>query len=487
MTDLWDARRGAPKGRPLAPLPPKITTYPGASRSVEDQHDGLTPPDPTGAVNANFIVEFINGFFSIYNKRDGSLVNRVTDGEFWKAARISSPGLAIDPRIVFIPDAGRRGQWLAVQLDMGKRVLMATTSPNDPDSDPSIDPRSPKWQGSAFDFPGNDFTMLGYDATGVYIGTDAKDGRGGRMPEIAAISRGNALAWPPRVSSPGNVKITAPGSPEEYGYSLYPVIERGEPTSVAIAIGVDNVTKQHLTYSLISNRDIVSHGQIEVPPFEPVPRNYRVKQPCYTDGQPSQILFDNDGVVAAPMSDGSNIWVAPTVSSGPNERDPATHLGVRWYRLAIDPWSRKPSLAKCGVIGGQNYDYFNPSILSFGKDDYTIVSLSRSGNALTPTKPVDPDCGNIGAYVALVRETSTDFWYELFTLRSGLAYDYIPNTVQRWGDCSTVCGDPTSPRTAWIFNQYVTQGGLWVMNERGEGKSTSQNCDVIARIDLPPA
>ena len=474
MTDLVDARRGAPQGI----ITPKITTWAGADRPVEKQRDGWTPPDPTGAVNANNIVEFINGFFSIYDKQNGIVVNRVTDVTFWGRAGVQ-PGNIVDPRIVFIPDAGRGGQWLAMQLDMGHRVLIATTSPDDPRANPAIG----NWKGAAFALEGNDFTMLGYDSNGVYVRTNVEYGEG-RAPEIAVILRTDALAWPPQVG-PGQVRIIGPLKPEDYGINLYPVIDQSRGATAALAIGVDTVTRQHLTYAQISNGTIVYHDKIEVPSFFPVPFNFRVKQP--NPKGLNWIIFDSSGAVAAPMGDGSNIWVAHTVSSGPNERDPATHLGVRWYRLAIDPWSRKPSLAKCGVIGGQNYDYFNPSILSFGKDDYTIVSLSRSGNALTPTKPVDPDCGNIGAYVALVRETSTDFWYELFTLRSGLAYDYIPNTVQRWGNCSTVCGDPTSPRTAWIFNQYVTQGGLWVMNERGEGKSTSQNCDVIARIDLPPA
>jgi hypothetical protein len=134
-------------------------------------------------------------------------------------------------------------------------------------------------------------------------------------------------------------------------------------------------------------------------------------------------------------------------------------------------------LAKWGVIGYHDYDFFNPSILSLGENDYTVVSLSRSGNSSTSSDPRSRDCGNIGAYAALVRETPTDDWYEIFTLRSGQANNYIPNVAQRWGDYSTICRDPTNPRTTWLFNQYVTHGGV----------STSLNCDVIARIDVPPA
>jgi hypothetical protein len=471
MTDMHDARRGAPTG-----VSPKITTWEGASRPVKTQQDGSTPPDPTGAVNTNSIVEFINGFFSIYDKPSGTLLTRVSDADFWGAASVS-PGNLVDPRVVFIPDAGQggHGQWLAVQLDMGHRVLMATTNPNDSRADPRIG----NWKGSAFDLEGNDFTMLGYDANGVYIGTNVAYGEG-RVPEIAVIARASALAWPPRVG-PGQVRIIGPLKPEDYGTNLYPVIAAGGDGTVGLAIGVDTVTGRHLTYSQISNGTIVYHDKIEVPSFFPVPRGYRVQQPYDPDGTLSRIIFDATGAVAAPMGDGSNVWVAHTISSSAQYQPGTTHLGVRWYRLAIDPVFHRPSLAKWGEIGYPCYDFFNPSILSFGKDDYTILSLSRSGDSSTSIHPESRDCGNIGAYAVLVRETANDYWYEIFTLRSGLAKNYIPNIAQRWGDVSTIFKDPTSSRTAWIFNQYVTQGGV-----DGNGKSTSLYGDVIARVELPP-
>jgi hypothetical protein len=288
MADMRDARRGAPKGPA-----PTIVTYTGASRSVQAQQNSATPPDPSGAVNAGYIVELINDAFSIYDKQTGNLVSRDDPAKFWASAGL--PGVpVVDPRIVFIPDARPHGQWLAVQLELGRRVLMATTSPNDP----LADPRLGKWKASAFAFPGNDFTMLGHDANGVYIGTIARSGQE-RVPEIAVMSRSKALAWPPQVGGPGDAKIIGPLSPEEYGYSLYPVIDQSREGTVGTAIGVDNVTKQHLTYSLISNGTIVYHDKIEVPAFNPVPKGYRVKQP-YEIGHQSRIIFDDDGVVAAP-------------------------------------------------------------------------------------------------------------------------------------------------------------------------------------------
>ena len=146
----------------------------------------------------------------------------------------------------------------------------------------------------------------------------------------------------------------------------------------------------------------MAHDKIEVPPFYTVPAGYTLKQPYDKNGDLSRIAFYNDGLVSAPMGDGSNVWLAHTISSTPNRGGPDQQLGVRWYRLAIDPVSHRPTLAKCGVIGYRCYDYFNPSILSFGKDDYTILSVSRSGDAFTSSHPTSPDCGNIGAYAVVI-------------------------------------------------------------------------------------
>jgi hypothetical protein len=413
MTDQWDARRGAPKG-----IAPKIITYTGAARPDDLQLDSATPPDPNGAVNASSIVELTNDFFTIYDKASGGeAAPRMDAKTFWLYAGIPDfRGGVVDPRLLFLPDARPQGRWLAVQLDLGNRVLIATSNPDNP----TIDPRYRQWKGAAFDFAGNDFTMLGYDARWVYIGTNVESGQS-RMPKIAVIPRAKALAWPPLVG-PNDVKFIGPLDPKDYGIYPYPVIAPQGDGTVGLMIGIDTVTRSHLAWSLIANGTIADHGKIAVPSFYTVPAGYMLKQPYDRDGTESRVYFNNDGVVAAPTADASNVWLAHTISSTPNPRGDNQQLGVRWYRLAIDPVSRQPSLAKCGDIGYRCYDHFNPSILSFGKDDYT------------------------------------------------------PNVKQRWGDYSTICRDPTNPRTAWMFNQYVTQGG----------PSTSRNCDVMARMDLPP-
>jgi len=449
---------------------PVVRCFNGITSAEQARIGGTSfTPDCNGAVSNSYFVEFINNAFSVYDKETGALVgNRVSNTDFWRAAGVE-PSLVVDPRIAFLPDAGRRGQWLAVQINIGYRVLIATTDPNDPQADPRVG----QWKASAFDLPGNDFTMLGYDLNGIYIGVNssASPAPDVRWPQIVFIPRANALAHPPQVG-PAVIRIMGPLAKDEYGDNLFPMIDQsGAGWPYATAIGVDKVSKRHLTFSLISAQfgEILSHGTIEVPPFEPVSQGFRVKQPFSS----SNVMFDNSGIVAAPIGDGFDIWVAHTVLN-----QQYGSLAVRWYRLFIDPMSRFPGLAASGDIFQPHYDHFNPSILSLGRDDYTVVSLSRSGDYSTPQNPTDPACGNIGAYAALVRETQSGSTCTVVPLKSGQAGNYVTQgSAIRWGDYSTICRDP-DPRHArrlWTINQFVLQGG----------QTTSQWCDAIASIDLP--
>jgi len=444
---------------------PMIRAFTGTSGT---DLGGLTfTPDSNGAVDRRYFVELLNGAFAIYDKATGSLVGpRVSAIEFWARAGIQQP-VPTDPRIVFIPDAGRHGQWLAVQLDIGNSVYIATTDPNDPLTDPSLG----KWKASEFPLKGNDAAMLGYDLDGIYVGSNTSEQEGlPRAPQIVFIPRSNALAWPPRVG-PEDIKVIGPLRNRGWPNFLCPTIDQsGAGWSYETAIAVDTFSNRHLTFALISHqfRDVVSQGTIEVPPFKPVPAGHAVQQPYAWNGLTA--LFYNTSIVAAPTGDGFNIWVAHTVLKpdyGP--------LVIRWYRLFIDPRTRFPGLAAWGEIGQPRYDCYNPSILSFGKDDTTVVSFSRSGNPDTPSNPDDPACGNIGAYVALVRESDPGK-PEVFVVRSGKANNYITGQNMRWGDYSTICRDPdpAHPRRVWLINQYVLQGG-----------ANSRWCEVFASVDVP--
>jgi hypothetical protein len=434
-----------------------IKTFNGTNsdQAKEVSRDSFTPDCNGGADHSRF-VEFINGVFSIYDKNTGQLISRVSDQSFWQKAGIGDAANTVDPRIVCIPDAGQRGygQWFTAQIEMSTRaqVYVACTNPQDSLPDPSLG----KWKASAISLPGADFTQLGYDARGIYIGSQTAV-EGGRAPQIIFIPREKALSWPPQVG-PDDIKIFGPLPVSEYGSGLFPVIDgSGAGWPYQTFIGTDTITKSHLTYALLSldQRVIVSHGTIPVAPFATTQIGNQVIQPT------GERKVDYGGSISsAPYGDGFNIWVAQTVLARPSFD---SNYGVRWYRLYIDPVTRIPGLAAWGELIDPKgrYDYFNPSIISLGKDDYTIISFSRSGDYGTPTDPNDPNCGNIGAYAAIINEKNAGSAPEIHTLQSGLANDYYPFIRRRWGDYCTICKDPDpkNPRKFWTTNEYVLAGG----------------------------
>ena len=252
MTDVTNPGLSDPKAGV-----PTIRRFKGAT----SQDQGVPPftPDCNGAASNNHFVEFINRVFSVYDKQTGKLLpSRVTDVEFWVIAGITSPGNIIDPRIVFIPDAGQGGQWLAVQIDLSTRgrVLIATTDPSDGSADPMVG----RWKAQEFELRGLDFPMLGYDAKGVYIGVNSSQlpppppptPPDKRSPQFVFIPRAKALAYPPQVG-PADIKIIGPLHFEDYGDSLYPAIDQsGGDSPYGTLIGIDNLSRRHLTYSLFS-------------------------------------------------------------------------------------------------------------------------------------------------------------------------------------------------------------------------------------------
>lgn len=422
-------------------------------------------PDCNGAADTNYYIELINDVYTCYYKYAGSdhkagdIYQQVSAKKFWEEAKLPYVGNIVDPRIMFIPGAGRAGQWIAVMLELGHFVHIATTNPNSYVPDPTLG----QWKGNSFPLPGNDFTMLGYDGDSIFISTNAepndqgkdKDEDGDRIPQVAVIPREFALSYPPNLAAENIRVFNLPRN--QYGIGLYPVTDLGETGwPYGTFLGVDNESKDQLTFGLYSKeqRTFVSNGKIKVEPFEPLTFSSQVTQPDPL----KPIHFSVDTFASAVCSpDGYNIWCAHTVQ--PNDY---TRMSIRWYRIQLDTATRMPFLADQGELKNPHYDYFNPAIISLGVDDYTLISFSRSGDSSTPQDPKNENCGFIGAYLAILNGATPGADPIIKPLQAGLV---IANTTaDRWGDFCTISRDPdrkNHPRRFWAVNQYVLDQSDW--------------------------
>jgi hypothetical protein len=154
---------------------------------------GYAPPDNSGGVGPNHVVQLINGAFAVYDKATGSQSQPLISGrQFWIDAGIDpGPGIAnlgvFNQRVLFDPASGR---WLAAALtgeSINNSVLLARSDTSDPTGD---------WK--AVGFLGNaggdgkfvDYTRLGVDATGVYISTDNFNSSAGGVDGVSVSNLG---------------------------------------------------------------------------------------------------------------------------------------------------------------------------------------------------------------------------------------------------------------------------------------------------------
>src|SRR6266702_6083056 len=166
--------------RASAPLP-SITIGQNFTGSSDTSNPLDTPPDCNGAVGTRYFVEFVNGFFAVYNKTNGLSVKRIADTKFWANAGVvlaNSDGVS-DPRVVYDPVSQR---WFASMVDYDANSSDPSLESNDfllavsAGSDPTG-----TWHGFLFQAdPDNgyfaDFPTLGVDGSGVYLSGDMYQG-----------------------------------------------------------------------------------------------------------------------------------------------------------------------------------------------------------------------------------------------------------------------------------------------------------------------
>ena len=93
----------------------------------EGQSDGSCPPDPTGAIGANYYVQAVNASpFKVFNKTTGATVGTVRQiGSLWNPAT----GNWGDPIVLYDKFADR---WFVSQFGTGNKVYIAISTTNDP-------------------------------------------------------------------------------------------------------------------------------------------------------------------------------------------------------------------------------------------------------------------------------------------------------------------------------------------------------------------
>lgn len=405
------------------------------------------PPDSNGAVGPGHFVEFVNGRFSVYDKTTGQRVQTMTDLAFWTSGGVSfAAGVSVsDPRVVF--DAASQ-RWFASMVDVSgsgrrltaNRFLVAVSAGSDPTGD---------W--SAFAFAADpvnnyfaDFSTLGVDANGVYLGGDLFNRRSNAVaPTLVALPKRDLLAEPPTIAhrtSLGLLNYLTYGEILQPAVTDGPGVTGGEAVLAIGDLGVDMQPHSTLASCVVNNaasagQAKVSNGQSLAVPAYTVPIN--PQQPGGVD-----TLDNGDARISAMVRRVGDVLYAVHAVELNNR------AAIQWFKVDAPT----QMLLQSGTISDPALELYYPSIAANAAG--TVVIGCNGSSSVS----------YISSY-AFVGETTggvLSFGAPLL-LKAGAATFQNPDATgtSRWGDYSATTVDPADPTRFWTIQAYPSSGSAW--------------------------
>ena len=394
------------------------------------------PPDTMGGVGQTYLVELINGRYSVYRKSDGVRVQTSSLNQFWTNTGVSYSGFTFDPRVIYDRFSSR---WFAVAVDnpgASNNFLVAVSNSSNPTGG---------WTGFAIDADSDnqqwaDFPTLGVDQAGVYVAANMfPTGFGSTYTHVLVLPKSDLLAGTPTVA---NATLFESINPNNTGYSIQPVVDMGNtglPVALMSAYNVPSgwLKRSDITGTINSPTLSTGGGFINIT-ANPSP-------PDADQPGPKQNIETNDARFSsfATLINGS-IWAVDCVE------DLGTgNAAIAWYEIR----ESDNALLQQGLISDPVLDFFYPSIAVNPFGD-VMIGFSGSDNVST----------FVSTY-AILGETLggvTTFGSPLL-LQSGVA-DYLQlDSINRnrWGDYSATILDPTDPYTFWTFQEWVSGTDTW--------------------------
>jgi hypothetical protein len=403
------------------------------------------PPDGDGCIGPGYFIEFVNGFFSIYSKTNGSRVQSMTDLNFWSSAGVSitSGWEVTDPRVLFDPASQR---WFASQADFdptdtinSNHFLLAISVTNDP---------TKGWKGvkitgdpTGVNFA--DFPTLGFDANGVYLAGDMFDpsGNGLSQSTLVSVPKSDLLLTTPTAAN----RTLFSGLPySSWGAILQPAVCRdGSGSGVVLAMGdLGYDLGQHSTLFDFKVLNAASHSAslsgantVNVPA-------YTIPPDPYQPGGSSN-LDDGDTRFSSIITCvGGNVYAVHGTQFNNN-------AALQWFRFN----ATNMALLETGIISDPVLDLY-----------YGSIAVNPSGTVVIACNGSSPS-NYISSYAFVGATVSgvTTFNSKLLLRSSTVTYQSVDPTtgLSRWGDYSSTSVDPLDPTRFWTLQLYAASSTAW--------------------------
>ena len=464
-----DVPRGlAERAKPAPPGPdPVLQTVPGVSAtplpllSFEGQSDDdneavvggrVVPPDTNGDVGPNHYVQFINLIIAVYDKSGAKIFGPVAGNSIWTGfGGICESNNDGDPIVLYDHLADR---WVVSQFAIGSHghqcIAVSTTG-------------DPTGSYHRYDFlvsPGafNDYPKLGVWPDAYYMSANEfTDSFSGAI--AVAFDRTQMLAGAPAQM----VKFGPLDCATECFFSLQP----SDLDGTAPGVGTPNtfimsfddevwgtgtqsdgyrLWNFHVDFTTPSNSSFTSLGQVNAPEFDANMCNFG---PCLP--QPKGELLDTLSQFTMYRAQYRNfgthasLVITHTVDV---KRDLA---GARWAELRNTGGSW--SLHQTGTISPDNKHRWMGSIAQDKQGNiavgYSVSSRNTFPSVRYATRNASDPLGTVGSEVTLHAGTGSQ-----------------QNSVNRWGDYSSMSVDPADGCTFWYTQEYYANSGSFDFKTR---------------------
>lgn len=409
-----------------------------SAQSVLTSYRGITdttasPPDSQGAAGPSHYMEITNGAVAFFSKSTGTLLNQVGFVSFFGMAGLQD--FYFDPRLLYDQSSGRFialcGNKDSRNISSYAYIVVAVSQSSDPTGG---------WYKYAVGVPTTlDYPTLGVDGSAIYSCTAISN----TAARLTIISKAPLLNGGPITTSytdalPNNVfhpchTFGSPGA--EY------IVGR-EPDGTHLRIYKSTNPTGNWIVTFLGLVAVTGFGGV------PMPNASQAGGPDVLDSKDTRLLnavYRNGYIYCSHHYNRNGI------------------LAARWYQ--VNPATL--TSAQSGDITDGAHHYFYPSLAVNSAGDIGF-GFNGSGTSqyvatyFTTHKATDP--AGYTAPPTIVKGGET-------------YYNRDPNnTVQRWGDYSGTCVDPSNDTNFWTVQEYAAspsgKWGTWITNFNTSGAAS---------------
>jgi hypothetical protein len=425
-------------------------------QAIQLSEAGFLPPDTVGSVGPTQIVVVTNGRIKVFSKTGVVGGLNVTTSNFFNSVR--NGATVSDPRVRFDPISQR---WFVIGINVpvannvvqpNNRIVIGVSSGATITNTSSFtffffqqNTVTPAGDTNRF----ADYPTLGVDANALYIGCNMFGG-----------SFAGTTGWVVRKSSltsGGPIVVTAFRSIGTTSAGVYTPqgVNNDDPSATeGYFIGVDMIASGRLALRRVSNPGGSPTISATIQVVVPTTGNPQ-SQPAQGSGSNLDAL--DDRLFAAEIRKNrltglSTLWTAHNfeVNTSGVASSTGNRNGSRWYEL--QNMTGTPALRQSGTLfdsaASNPNGFWIPSVTMSGQG-HMAIGASVAGATRRAEIAV---AGRLGTDALGTTQTPTT------AQTSSTNYN---QSLQRWGDYSLTCVDPTDDMTIWTFQEWCNATNSW--------------------------